>query len=315
MMGALKRGMESAFLGLASLIPAQLMAHLLFLLRNRPNLTDRWGYHIRAVHYYEPIPDFRRITPAQLARQRVSPAIDFRITGQRTLLRRLGESFGAEIVELAGKPEPSGFDFANPYCSGLDAAAYYALIRDLGPAVVLEIGSGYSTQIASKALERNVEAGKPGKLLCVEPYPEPRLTASSARFELVTTKVQDLPLEFFDRLGANDILMIDSSHVATVGSDVCFELLEILPRLKPGVWVHVHDIFFPTDYPAEWVLERRQAFNEQYVLEAFLAFNSRFSVQLANAWMWRHEHETASLLFDGADTVAPPASFWMRREA
>lgn len=315
MIRGLKRCMESAFLGLASLIPPRLMAHLLFLLRNRPDLADRWGYHIRAVHYYEPIPDFRQITPAQLARQRVSAAIDFRTEEQHALLRRLGESFGPEIMELAGKPEPAGFDFANPYYSGLDAAAYYALIRDLAPAVVLEIGSGYSTQIASKALERNTEAGKPGELLCIEPYPEPRLTASGARFELVKAKVQDLALEFFDKLSANDILMIDSSHVATVGSDVCFELLEILPRLKPGVWVHFHDIFFPTDYPAEWVLEQRLAFNEQYMLEAFLAFNQTFSVQLANALIWRREHETARLLFDGADTVALPASFWMRREA
>ena len=112
-----------------------------------------------------------------------------------------------------------------------------------------------------------------------------------------------------------DILMIDSSHVATAGSDVCFEFLEILPRLKPGVWVHVHDIFYPTDYPAEWVIQRRQAFNEQYVLEAFLAFNPKFSVQLANAWLWREEHATARHLFDGPPALAQPASFWIRREA
>jgi len=309
----LKRGMEFAFLGFISLLPTRLVSHFFFLLRHRPDLTDRWGYHIRAVNYYEPIPDFREVKPEQLTRQRSSPAIDFRIEEQRALICRLGTRFKAELAELAGKPAPAGFDFANPYFGGLDAAAYYALVRDLEPSLVVEIGSGYSTQIASKALERNAHVGKPGRLVCIEPYPEQRLTGSGAKFELHEIKVQDLPLEFFGQLNANDILMIDSSHVATVGSDVCVELLDILPRLKSSVWIHIHDIFFPTDYPVEWVIERRQAFNEQYMLEAFLAFNQTFTVQLANAWMWRREQETLRHLFDGTNTL-PPASLWMRRE-
>lgn len=315
MIGLVRRGVESAFLGLVSLAPTRLMSHLLFVLRKRPDILDRWSYHVRPLHYYEPIPDFRKITAEQLARQRMSPAIDFRVDGQQALVVRLGASYGKEISELGRGSAPAGFDFANPYFSGLDAAAYYALIRDLKPALVMEIGSGFSTQLAGKALARNEETGQPGRLVCVEPYPEPRLTESGAKFDLVTERVQDLPPEVFDQLGANDILMIDSSHVATVGSDVCFELLDILPRLKPGVWVHIHDIFLPTDYPAEWVLRRRQAFNEQYMLEAFLAFNRSYSVQLANAWMWRQNRATASHLFDGSDTSLSPASFWIRREA
>src|SRR5262245_54348807 len=121
MLRRLKRWMENSVLGLASLLPARLMAHLLFLLRHRPDLTDRWGYHIRAVHYYEPIPDFKRITAEQLIRRRTSPAIDFRIEEQRTLVHRLGASYRTEIAKLADGPTPEGFDFTNPYFSGLDA--------------------------------------------------------------------------------------------------------------------------------------------------------------------------------------------------
>jgi hypothetical protein len=102
-------------------------------------------------------------------------------------------------------------------------------------------------------------------------------------------------------------------RVAVADSDVRVELLDIVPRLKPSVWVHIHDIFFPTDYPVEWVIERRQAFNEQYMLEVFLAFNRTFTVQLANAWMWRQEQEMLRHLFYETGTLSP-ASFWMRRE-
>lgn len=315
MMKIIQGAIGSSIMLLLSMMPTKAMSHLMFRLRNRPDITDRWGYHVRAIHYYEPIPDVRQITPVMLERPRVSPAIDFRVEGQKALLQRLGTTYGRELAELSSKPAPAGFDFSNTWFAGLDAAAYYGLIRDLKPTLVMEIGSGFSTQIASHAMQRNVDDGKTGKLLCVEPFPEARLTASGAKFDLVNAKVQDLPLEFFDQLQANDILLIDSSHVATVGSDVCFEFLDIMPRLKPGVWVHVHDIFFPSDYPADWVIEHRLAFNEQYILESFLAFNSIFTVQLANSWMWRLEHETSRLLFDGSGTGAPPASFWMRRDS
>lgn len=313
----IKRTLKSGVVAIARLMPARLMAHILFILRANPELTDRWGYHIRPINYYEPLPDFRKIKSSLLQRRRMSPAIDFRLQEQRALLERLAGRFAGEIADLASQPAPSGFAFLNEYFSGLDAAAYYAIIRDIAPGLVIEIGSGFSTQIASKALRRNAAEGHPGRLVCVEPYPEERLIQSGAQFELVQTPVQELAPEFFDQLGGGDILMIDSSHVATAGSDVCFEYLDILPRLKPGVWVHVHDVFFPTDYPAAWVIDRRTAFNEQYILEAFLAFNNSYAVQLANAWMWRDENAAARRLcppaFDEAGLAGSPASFWMRR--
>ncbi len=318
MMTAVKRKLETILMSLAGMLPARVMAHVMFLLRGRPGITDRWGFHIRAMHYYEPLPDFRNVTSDALKRKRHSPAIDFRAEGQIRLLQRLSENYSQELAEIAKAPSQAGYDFSNTYFAGMDAAAYYALIRDLSPALVVEIGSGFSTQIASKALARNAEAGRPGRLVCIEPFPEPRLMQSGAQFTLLQTPVQDVPLDFFDQLTGNDILFIDSSHVATVGSDVCAEILDILPRLNKGVWVHVHDIFFPTDYPAEWVIEKRIAFNEQYILEAFLAFNSAYSVQLANAWVWREANDTARLLCPSGSPhpghSPVPASFWMRRD-
>lgn len=299
----------------ARALPRPLASHLMFLLNTRPALADAWGYHVRPIHYYEPLPDFRRIAPGDATRRRVSRAVDFDLDGQRRLVRRLGDAYRPELEAIAAA---GAFDFTNDYFAGLDAALYYALIRDLRPARVIEIGSGMSTRIAAIALDRNRAAGHRGDLICVEPFPQPRLTKDMPAVTLIEQPVERVPLDTFDTLQANDILFIDSSHAVKFGGDVCREFLEILPRLSAGVWVHVHDIFFPHDYPEPWLLERRLAFNEQYLLEAFLAFNRTFSVRAANYWLGL-EHR------DDADTLAPPAiwprgplgcgSFWMQRAA
>ena len=287
----------------------------MFLLNTRPAIADSWGYHVRPIHYYEPLPDFRDITGEATTRRRVSSAIDFDLDGQSRLVRRLGAAYRGEIEALAAS---RGFDFTNEYFAGLDAAMYYALIRDLHPARVIEIGSGMSTRIADAALQRNRAAGHAGELICIEPFPQPRLTADMPKITLIERPVEQVPLETFDALQANDILFIDSSHAVKFGGDVCREFLEILPRLKPGVWVHVHDIFFPQDYPATWLLDRRLAFNEQYLLEAFLAFNHSFAVRAAHYWLALDHRADAATL--APLTVWPQGklgcgSFWMQRIA
>jgi predicted O-methyltransferase YrrM len=262
--------------------PPRLAKHLLFLLQSQPEIPDSWGFHIRPIHYYEPLPDFRTITESRLQRERDFPALEFNWTKQLDLIHELARNTSGELEELARANGSHAFDFANPYFCGLDAAVYYALIRRLEPERVIEIGGGYSTQIAAKALARNRREGKPGRLTCIEPFPEERLTMVGPEIELITMAVEELDVGYFSSLKANDILFIDSSHTVKFDSDVCREILQILPRLAPGVWIHVHDIFFPHDYPAEWLIERRLALNEQYLLEAFLAFNGAFGVRLGN---------------------------------
>jgi hypothetical protein len=296
-------------------VPRPLAAHLMFLLRSNPSLTDRWGYHVRPIHYYEPLPDFARITPEQTRCRRESPAIHFNLPAQIALIRRLGPLYRAEIAEMAGRPEPDGFDFHNDYFSRFDAALYYAVLRDLKPSRVIEIGSGCSTRIADKALGRNRAEGRAAELICVEPYPQPRLTAARLEIELVQQPVESLDLAFFSRLQSGDVLFIDSSHAVKFGSDVCREFLDILPVLAPGVVVHVHDIFFPHNYPAEWLVEKRIAFSEQYLLEAFLAYNSAFEIMAANYWLNLDHSAVVSELWPGGAIAGHHgcASFWMRK--
>lgn len=291
------------------------MIHWLWLLRKNPTISDAWGFHIRPIHYYEPLPDFRTITPFTCERRRIPPAIEFDLPAQVSLLKTLASE---SRVELDAISRDSLFDFMNTFFTGADACVYYALIRHLKPRRIVEVGSGYSTRIASLAVARNEAEGNPGEIICIEPYPEPRLTKSNARFTLVEKSVQEIPLSFFEYLSKNDILLIDSSHVATIGSDVCYEFLDIFPRLKPEVWVHVHDIFFPRDYPPAWVTGERRAYNEQYLLEAFLSGNRAFIPKLCNHWL-ALEHGAA------IDALCPPSatsgvaferlggSFWMCR--
>jgi hypothetical protein len=294
--------LDRTALALFRTVPTRAAHHLLFLAQSRPELSDRWGYHIRPIHYYEPLPDFRSITTEQITRRRTYPAIDFNWNEQLTLVNKLA-AHRDELRELQ-------FDFDNGYFSGFDAAVYYSLIRHLQPQQIIEIGGGYSTQIASRALARNGT----GKLTCIEPYPEERLLNPDLTIDLVQKRVEQIDLDFFSRLEANDILFIDSSHTVKFGSDVCFEFLEVLPSLKPGVWIHVHDIFFPHDYPAEWLLNQRLALNEQYLLEAFLAFNTTFTTQLANYWLCLEHLDEAAHVWPSATSPSHRASsFWMKR--
>ena len=286
-------------MGLFKNVPVRAARHALFLAQSQPELSDRWGYHIRPIHYYEPLPDFRSITCEQIQRKRDYPAIDFHREEQLHLLREL-EPYALELSETD--------ELVNDYFSGLDAVVYYSLIRQLKPRRIIEIGGGYSTRIAGKALAAN----QSGRLTCIEPHPGDRL--NGARVHLVTKRVEELDVSFFSALEPNDILFIDSSHTVKFGSDVCYEFLEILPALKRGVWVHVHDIFFPHDYPADWLVKRRLALNEQYLLEAFLSFNHDFEIALSNYWLSLEcPNEAARLWPKSAVAEQAPSSFWMRR--
>lgn len=271
------------------------MRHVLFMAQSHPEISDRLGYHIRPIHYYEPLPDFQSITSEQLERRREFPSIDFKWDEQLRLLQ-----------EMCGYRDEFE-DIANDYFSGFDAAVYYSLIRHLKPQRVIEIGSGYSTRFAHQALARNENDGT---LTCIEPNPE-RLNGLSLKVELIRKRVEEIDIEFFTQLEANDILFIDSSHTVKFGSDVCYEFLELLPAIRPGVWVHVHDIFFPHDYPAEWLLKRRLALNEQYLLEAFLSFNREFQVALANHWLTVDHGAAVRELWPGD---CSSSSFWFYRQ-
>ena len=125
--------------------------------------------------------------------------------------------------------------------------------------------------------------------------------------------MQAVPLDVFARLGDGDILFIDSSHVARCGGDVPFLFLEVLPRLNRGVIVHVHDIFFPKEYPEEWLRQKFLFWNEQYLLQAFLAFNAAYEVVLSTSYLFHAYPDEVKATFPRSPWWGAGGSFWMRR--
>jgi hypothetical protein len=131
---------------------------------------------------------------------------------------------------------------------------------------------------------------------------------------IVREPLQDVDLAVFERLERNDILFIDSTHVLKTGSDVQLEYLEILPRLASGVIVHIHDIFLPAEYPKAWLTDEHIFWNEQYLLQAFLAFNKGFEVLWAGSFMHLNHSDKLRDSFPGyAPERSWPGSFWLRR--
>lgn len=282
---AANESIDKLLLAFFQRVPFRLINRFLWLFHRNPRLGDKWGYSIRKFHYYDPLPNFSEITQEQVLKRRVSIAIDWNLEAQLELTKRLS-IYSSEIQEIKNEQtDHLKFNFFNDFYSELDAAVYYAMIREIKPAKIIEIGCGYSTQIAALAIARNQQEEKPGEMICIEPYPEPQLTEANLEIQLIRERVENTELKFFEQLKAGDILFIDSTHTVKFGSDVCREILEILPILASGVWIHFHDIFFPYDYPPQWLIERRMAWNEQYMLEAFLAYNSHFEVVLANHWL------------------------------
>src|SRR5205085_580114 len=129
----------------------------------------------------------------------------------------------------------------------------------------------------------------------------------------IEKKIQDIDLKFFSQLQSGDILFIDSSHTVKIGGDVNYLFLEVLPRLKPGVIVHVHDIFLPFEYRRDWVMNEFRFWSEQYLLQAFLTFNSEFEVLMANRYLAHRYLEDLKAAFRNLPSCAV-GSFWMRRK-
>jgi hypothetical protein len=263
------------------------------------------------------VPDTRHLPSALWAEASELVGIDLRVEEQLRLIETFRRHFSAEYEALPRTPEGNAgcFYLENDLFGWLDAVVYYCVIRNFKPKRIVEVGSGLSTLLAVSALDRNREEGVDGAITAIDPYPRDYLLPILLdRSELLIQEVQAVPISRFTSLDRGDLLFIDSSHVLKIGSDVQFEYLEVIPRLKPGVLVHSHDIFLPTHYPEDWVKREKRFWNEQYLLQAFLAFNTSFEVVWSGSFM----HAAHSDVLDEAFGIYepshhPPGSFWFRR--
>jgi Methyltransferase domain len=269
-------------------------------------------------HYYSPVPSIEELrrrediifgTPP-----RVIPGIDLNEEGQLALLEQLARYYD----EQPFTPQKVGgrrYFFENPNYSYGEALVLYAMVRHLRPANIVEVGSGYS----SCAILDTSELFFDGSINCtfVDPYPELLLSlledTSPTSVRVVHGSLQDVGDDLFAQLRQNDILFIDSTHVAKVGSDVNRIFADLLPAVSPGVYIHFHDIYYPFEYPKKWLYEGR-AWNEAYVLRSFLQFNRGFEIVYFNSFLAEfHEARLRKLM--PLCMKAPGSSIWVKRVA
>jgi predicted O-methyltransferase YrrM len=259
------------------------------------------GFHISPNHFYYPIPDsddLRKKRPWDM--QYPMAGINLREDEQLNLLKDLSETLSDFSHTESGM------------INYMDAAVLYGMIQKQKPDRILEVGSGLSTEVAlnaSEGLENSTV-----EVISIEPYPNENLTnltRNNNNHQLIEKRAEDVPVEEYLQLEQGDFLFIDSSHTLAIGNDVSHIYLRCLPQLYEGVYIHLHDIFFPSEYPKEWTMERRRFWTEQYLLQAFLMFNDSFEV----LWSANHIYQVYP---DAVEEHLPKAneaggSFWMKR--
>lgn len=275
-----------------------------------------WHRFVPPGHFYSPHPSERDIDEyaRSMTKPDALPGIDLNEAGQLALLHEFAPLY--PTIPFQDEATPGfRYRYVNEMYSYADAIFLHSLLRVVKPQRIIEIGSGYSSAVTLDTVEHFLH----GATECsfIEPYPERLYSllkpSDRERVTIVPTRLQEVRLDVFDRLGPGDILFIDSTHVSKVNSDVNRIFFEILPRLSPGVFIHVHDVFYPFDYPLDW-LRGGRAWNEQYVLRAFLLFNSAFRIRLFGDYItykhpdWFREHMPLCLRNTGG-------ALWLERSA
>jgi predicted O-methyltransferase YrrM len=281
-------------------------------------LTSPFLLRYPAGHFYSPIPSLREIRRDE---QRIFRAdvgevagVDLRQSEQLALLGELAPA----MAEFPFPEDPSDgwrYWWRNGFFGRADGAILFALLRHAPPRRVVEVGSGFSSALMLDANERYLERSV--RFTFIDPHPARLLGLlrgdDDVRSAVLPARVQDVPADTFASLDAGDVLFVDSSHVSKIGSDVNHLLFEVLPRLRPGVLVHVHDVPWPFEYARHLVYDR-VAWNEAYLVRAFLQFNAAFDVLLFNSFLAARAPDALGAAF--APAVAEPGvSLWLRRAA
>ncbi len=289
-------------------------------------LFGLFGYNVvKKDDYYSTLPELREIKATRQRWDRPSAlagvSIDVPQMTQR--LAHLADEWERDFRASTGVYlDNTGKGFGPGY-PAFDARTLYYMLREHKPTRLLEVGSGLSTYYATLAAKRNTDDGHPMSITCIEPYPFDALTALPG-IELIQGFVQDVPVERFEDLAAGDVLFIDSSHALKIDSDVQYLFLEVLPRIAPGVFVHIHDVPFPynTPFPADnWLFGERWPvyWNEAMIVQSFLAFNDAFEVQLSVPMLRYRDESLLTGRFRDYTPLAedpdPPSSLWLCRIA
>lgn len=275
------------------------------------------GIHVLPVHFYSPVPDIRKRSPDSNGENRP----EFELTALRighslSFLSELMREHGPKTDHLVhgGGKDKHDFTLSNSAYGSGDAEILYAMIRRSKPRRIVEVGCGNSTLLISATIAglKEQDSTYECDYTCIDPHPPPYLQPPPPDVShFVAEPVQTVGMDTFLALGEGDVLFIDSSHVAKYGSDVVAIYLKILPQLKPGIIVHVHDIFLPDDYPREFGFDRRFFWNEQYVVHALIQGNGSLKVLLPVYALWRLHRDAFDSAVGGPSNGRRPTALWM----
>lgn len=238
--------------------------------------------------------------------------IDLNIEIQINLLNSFVDSYN-KLPYLGENNKNMRYYFLNDYYSYTDSITLFGMILKFRPSKIIEIGSGFSSAVM---LDTN-ELFFDNKILLtfIDPYIH-RLTSLLKNDDvnncsIIKNRIQVVALEEFSKLKTNDILFVDTTHVCKTGSDLNFILFEILPILSSGVIIHFHDIFYPFEYPKEWIYEGYN-WNEDYLLKSFLMYNNSFEILFFADYM----HKFHSELFKTMPLTLKNtgANLWIRKK-
>ncbi|MFQ5447200.1 MAG: class I SAM-dependent methyltransferase [Saprospiraceae bacterium] len=271
--------------------------------------------HSTPGHFYSPIPDLDEIKKREAEIYdfgRNIHGIGFNDEVQLDLLEKV-RSHLPEAPWTFEKKDGLLYHYDNIYYTYSDALSLFGLMKSLRPKRIVEIGSGWSSAVMLDTNRLFLDSKT--NLTFIEPFPERLLevTGGGQCINLNKTTVQYASPDVFKSLEAGDFLFIDTSHVSKIGSDVDHILFEVLPVLKPGVYIHFHDIFYPFEYPKEWIY-KGYAWNENYILRAFLMDNPHYEIAFMNTYLeYKYPEKLPEVLFTRYNnTVA--GSIWLRKK-
>ena len=284
------------------------------------NILARSGVIIYPIHYYYPAPNVLELEKRHIfEKKKILYGIDFNETKQFEFLKSISLLYAKECNFPSEKThnQEDYYTECGSFSYGC-ASLLHCIIRKYKPKRIIEVGVGNSSKVINRALSFNNKEGNTSEYIAIDPYPQSYVGQLEHLSRLVAKPVEELDLDLFRSLEENDILFIDSSHQVKIGNDVLFLYLEVLPLLKPGVLVHIHDINLPYEYSKAYFLneEFRVCWNEQYLLQAFLIHNSNYQILLGAANIMENyldKFKEAFPLFNPHKHVSASGSFWVQR--
>lgn len=280
------------------------------------NVTD-YHWFVEPGHFYSPLFDENTQDFSQLIDLRDPvgeeldlPGISLNKKGQAALLKELVRN-SKEYEEFLKKSSVR-FKDDNDQFGKSDGSILYLMLRLFKPARIMEVGSGWSSALMLDVNEHYPKQA--ADLTFIDPFPERLYNTLKPKdkkhCKIISERVQTVDFAEFEKLDSGDLLFIDNSHVSKTGSDVNYLVFEVLPRLKSGVIVHIHDIFYPFEYPLQWVDERRN-WNEAYVVRALLTGSSMFEIIMWSSYFLTVDPVTFRKQIPTAKDFG--SSLWLRK--